>query len=721
MQEEKSREKKGKEEQPLDAKLLSDAVIELNISRRSVGLYPPEHPITKQSIKSAYLLLKKLFEIRNSITLGVAKDVLMVDEYTLDRNNPVFMEFAFALHLKSIASITFYSGLEEHEVLILHELISDKDLPAGQGLIELDLYKKLRHIKFVPIDISRFKFVEGARGGEKDSGQIVWEDYVYGLMEGKLEREDAEGVVLKIPAIDVASFINNYPRASDEGYDRIITSYLSKKGRKETNREALKRFITLVEHLSPDIKKQLLQRAASSTVMTGRDADEMLASVSTEEMERMINLFKSQSVLPESLRNVLDKLSETGIEKDVKPDVIAGGVSIIDDILVNEDMLKLFEEDKFGDFVDEKYQKELNDILKTKFIGDSELIPGAKKSMSPEIIDNAYSDIILELVNFKHIKREDYINLLTRLAELADTFLETGRFDEVLHIHNIVYSRMLTGSFGDETHSMLEYFFRSEQFVSKLVEVLNLWGRNQRDSAIKLARVLKLNLIPRLFESLNIEESAHQRRFYLTVLSHLGSDALKEAADRLDDERWYVVRNMIFLLRISGGKNYIKKIRPLIRHKNKKVRIEALKTLLHFNAPDAFSCLRTFLSGRNSQLKESAIKLSGTYRVEKAVPFLLKILDKKVVLGSDLHCKPLAIQALGKIGDPTALENLKKLFKTRSLLYSGAFQEIRQEIVKSLANYPFEQAGPILELAIASGNEETKAIAEKLISGDWNA
>jgi hypothetical protein len=171
-------EKKDQEKQAIDAQLLSDAIIELNISRRSVSLYPPEHPITRQSIKSAYTLIKKLFEIRNSITLGVAKDVLMVDEYTLDRTNPVFMEFAFALHLKSIASITFYSGLEENEVMILHELISDNDLPAGQGLLDLDLYKKLRHIKLIPLDISKFKFVEDARRDAGDTGQVVWEDYV---------------------------------------------------------------------------------------------------------------------------------------------------------------------------------------------------------------------------------------------------------------------------------------------------------------------------------------------------------------------------------------------------------------------------------------------------------------------------------------------------------------------------------------------------------------
>jgi hypothetical protein len=435
----------------------------------------------------------------------------------------------------------------------------------------------------------------------------------------------------------------------------------------------------------------------------------------------MINIFQSQEILPESLKNVLDKLSDTVGSRKGEPEFLAGGLDIIDDIEITEDMIKLFEEDKFRDFVDEKYQKELDDMFKTKFVGETAVIAYVHKAMIPELVEAAYSDIVLELLKFKNIKRKDYINLLTRLAELADMFLDTGRFEDVLNIHNIVYSRMLTGQFRDETLSMLEYFFRSEQFVTKLVDVLSLWGRTQRESAVKLARVLKLNLIPHLFDALNNEEYASQRKFYLSILSQLGNDALTEAANGLNDERWYVVRNMIFLIRISNGKEYIKKIRPFTRHKNKKICIEALKTLLHFSASDAFTQLRGFLEGRDSRLKEDAIKLSGTYRVKKAVPYLIRILDKKVVLGLDFHFRPLAVQALGKIGDPRALETMKTVFKSKSLFYSGAFQELRREIIRSLVNYPFEKAGPVLELALNSGNKELKDLAEDLLAGGWNA
>ncbi len=717
---EKEKEKEKKEKLPLDAKLLSDAVIELNISRRSVGLYPSEHPITKKSIESAYSLLKKLFEIRSSITLGVAKDVLMVDEYTLDRKNPVFIEFATALHSKGIAAITFYSGLEGNEVLALHELIADKDLPVGQALIELDKSKKLRHVRLEPLEVSKIKFVEGVQKGKRGSEQALWEDYVYGVVEGTLADEDAEGIVFKIPPEDVASFLSNRPSETKEGYDRVITTYLSKKGRKGLNKESMNRFMTLVENLSPQIKEQFLSRAVAHPAFNQEETQELLGELTPEDVERIMKIFEKQSVLPESLRNLIERFSRVNRAKDVKGGLYGGG-SHIDDIELSEEMMKLFEEDKFEDFVDKQYQKDLEKMLEAKEVKYSPLTEKIKKTMNPEVMDSAFSAVILELTGFDRIKREDYLKLLTRLSELTDTFLETGRFEDVLNIRNAIYSQTLTGNFRDEASSMVEYFFHSEQFVSRLLEVFNIWGREQREHAFKLVRMLKLKLVNPMLDALSEEERPSQRKFYLSMLSQLGRDVLLEAVKRLGDERWYVIRNMIYLIREIKGKDYISKIRPLIRHKNEKVCIEALKTLVHFNTPDAFSNLKLFLTGKNPKIKEEAIKLSGSYRMQEAVPCLINILEKQSILGEELHYKTLAVKALGKIGDPSALNVLRKLYSSKSLLYKGAFREIKLEIIRSLDNYPFEQAGPIIEIALVSGDDEAKTLAKKLISKDWNA
>jgi len=220
-----------KDKLPIDARLLSDAIIELNISRRSVGLYPREHPITREALRRAYELLNKLFEIRHSITLGVAKDSLVVDEYTLDKRNPVFREFGMSLHERGVAAVIFNSGLSIDELYGFHELITSKEPIHGQALAEAAQKRGLRHIIISPLDITRLQFIEGHLR-EKGGGTRVIEDYVSGLLEGRLAEGDAEGVILITPPDEIAEILNENltEDAPEETYERVITAYIKKEG-----------------------------------------------------------------------------------------------------------------------------------------------------------------------------------------------------------------------------------------------------------------------------------------------------------------------------------------------------------------------------------------------------------------------------------------------------------------------------------------------------------
>ena len=160
-----------KEKLPIDARLLTDAVIELNISRRTIGLYPGDHPFIREAMEKAFNFFQKLFELRSSITLGIARDTLVIDEYILEKKNPVFREFAMSIHSKGIASVMFISGLSIDELFNFFEIVASKETPVGQGLVEFAEKKGLTHIRLVAIDISKLAFVEDKmREGSSGSG-----------------------------------------------------------------------------------------------------------------------------------------------------------------------------------------------------------------------------------------------------------------------------------------------------------------------------------------------------------------------------------------------------------------------------------------------------------------------------------------------------------------------------------------------------------------------
>jgi HEAT repeat protein len=263
---------------------------------------------------------------------------------------------------------------------------------------------------------------------------------------------------------------------------------------------------------------------------------------------------------------------------------------------------------------------------------------------------------------------------------------------------------------------MIEYFFSSKPSVAKITESFRLWGRLNREGVMRLANVLKRFLTEPLLDALAEEPDTFTRRFFLSVLVGFRGDVLPHAARRLQDERWYVVRNMIYLLRECGGAHYVSTIRPFAKHQDRRVGMEAVKTLFHFNAPGAFPYLRIYLQSKDLALRDLAVKLAGNSRVREAVPYLIQLLEKRGFLGTELEHKASIIKALGEIGDLRAVESLERLYSAKSLLFRGAMEEIRVEIFRNLQNYPPPSVRPLVEKGLKSGNKEIKAISQELVS-----
>ena len=184
---------------PLDARLLCNAIIELNISRHIISLYPGNHGLVHKALDRAFDILVELFELRREITLSVAKDTLIVDEHYLDKKNPVYRQFALALSRMCIACVTFVKGVTREEVYSFHRFLSRE----GDGLSAETLPEVLReyaliHILVEPMDFGKLSFQEGERQKE-GADEFVLERYIKGLLDGTLLDGDAPEVIEGIP------------------------------------------------------------------------------------------------------------------------------------------------------------------------------------------------------------------------------------------------------------------------------------------------------------------------------------------------------------------------------------------------------------------------------------------------------------------------------------------------------------------------------------------
>lgn len=313
------------------------------------------------------------------------------------------------------------------------------------------------------------------------------------------------------------------------------------------------------------------------------------------------------------------------------------------------------------------------------------------------------------------LKREEFLQILTRLSEFVDTFIDTGKFDEVADIYNTIYPFTLSGRFQNEASSMINYFFRSDQFIKRLMDAFTIWSKLNRNGIIKLTRAMRLYLIGPMMDLVITTADESLRGLFISVLSGMGSDVADEAAKRLNNERADVIRNMICLIRRCKGRKHTKEVRNFLSHKDRDVKIEALKTLIEFRTPDSLTYLKENLKSSDPALRERTIMLLGKYKLKEFVPYLLRQLEKRDIFGYKLSHKKVIVQSLARIGDPSSIETLKKVIQSKSLLFRSSLNELKIEIFRTLNNYPLHSIIPLAETGMKSKDKDISSISRRII------
>ncbi|KKM04820.1 hypothetical protein LCGC14_1760390 [marine sediment metagenome] len=419
------------------------------------------------------------------------------------------------------------------------------------------------------------------------------------------------------------------------------------------------------------------------------------------------------SRIPPSFKHVIDKFTELKGEKEFMFDITAGPKAIVHDIEIDKDMSVLFDEDHYQNFVSDEFQQQLDLMMAVKVKAMDMGIRELETEIRDDVIDRVTSDIMLEMMDLKDVGTEEFMNLLTTLTKMAGDFVDTGRFEDALNIYTAIRSHSFTGSYAQAASGTVEYFFKSEAFVERLLIATRIWGRTNREEVVRILRAYSAQTITPLLDTLVEEQSASARKFLLTILMEIGSDIIPGVLERLRDKRWFVVRNMLMLIRRCGNPDHEQQVRKLVKHKDRRVWSEALRAMFAFKSKYALPHLKVLLSAEDPEDRDVALKIATAYRVSEVAPFLIEMLGKKDILGVGAYDKVSVVKALGEIGDPEAVPHLEKILIAKPLLFKGYHEELKVEIYRSLTGYPFEFVKHFYEEGLLSDNVEIKRLSRQ--------
>jgi HEAT repeat protein len=246
--------------------------------------------------------------------------------------------------------------------------------------------------------------------------------------------------------------------------------------------------------------------------------------------------------------------------------------------------------------------------------------------------------------------------------------------------------------------------------VAVLLDVLPLLSAGDVEEVRALVRRFGRPMTRRLLLALGEEAERSRRRVLFDLLASLAAEVVDDARRLLADDRWYVVRNMIGLLRVVATADLAADLDACLDHEDARVRIEALRALADARTRLPPARLQALLADPEPKVTALAIRLSGQSGGGQAVGPLLAVVTPLDPLGRNRAMRVEALLALGEVGDPAVLRRIKRYFS--GLAIDSA--EERRAAFRSLAGYPPAARAPYVAKGLKSRDPEIRDLCRRL-------
>jgi hypothetical protein len=303
------------------------------------------------------------------------------------------------------------------------------------------------------------------------------------------------------------------------------------------------------------------------------------------------------------------------------------------------------------------------------FVLSEEEIAAVKHQMTVEENANPISILMGILSAILRIEKDDaaFFEMVDIFDNVLETLMLRGDF-----WHSKKILELFRGLMGPERNLPEAQRLRLMQAIDKagdpqriraLEQVLNQWGAREADPLFDFWMLLNKNALIPLIELLGRLTEMKMRRVICEALVHLGKDNIEPLAQKLDDPRWFVVRNVVYVLGKIGQERVIEKFRKLIDHKEVKVRKELIHTLDGMKDPRAKELLKDFLNDPESALRILAIRSLSNQNYQGALEPLKEMVEDREFITRDLYEKKEIFEALGKIGGTAVVPKMRKLVR----------------------------------------------------------
>lgn len=316
--------------------------------------------------------------------------------------------------------------------------------------------------------------------------------------------------------------------------------------------------------------------------------------------------------------------------------------------------------------------------------GDVDQIPGIEGLRLEAARGVTEGDIALVLVDVigNDVSHDHFDAMMGVLESSLNAIVDRGLVDVAAEVAEVL-TQALGGTRVTEwqryrVEGVIESLARPSE-VKAVVESMraNKAGSQQRKSAERLLELLGGFAIDPLMDQLAQEQEMTGRKQLIDVLSKIAPTHIEEIGKHTNDDRWFVVRNVVAIMASVRHSSTLPYFERTLRHRDSRVRRETIRALSGIQDSHAHQMLITALSDEDPRNIQVAARYLGSAKVEIAVPALERVARGEGPGGGEIGPRIDAIEALGRIAAVSSLPLLNALAGRRLSLIPGRTKEIK--------------------------------------------
>lgn len=704
-------------------KALSLLITDLHLIRRHWIAYPPGHPVVQNGLQKILQSFQHLLTIQPQVTIGVTRDGLLLGEDYLDKASQNCRAMATALFERGIGALVICQqpSLDELQALLRILALKREEILASGGIEAVWQQTGSSAIELRGIRYDRFSGTEELKltGDDADSGSL-WQRFVQLLMQGQVGLAGQEHTGETRPEVLAATlnalFAQRMGVGSGLAFNQIrdalstMQAIINAKGSAAPDTASdvspypatgdQAGLAAFVAALDPALRRQILDGFCEIGTGDATAMESFFRHLGPGLLQETYATAEQFTTAPELLKGILRKLvpqMTTSYETSSEEEEIRDKVRV------------LLQEHRQETYIPDDYLDGLQDLLSGTPLRQltPDILQEEFQTLAVSAIECRASEIILQLV-VTDPEGEDLEQLIHNLSDMCGYFLELGDYAQVLRI----LSQAASPQVPQQLRLALRDAFSRREFLDEILSGLTIWGKPKYEQVGLLIQVIGRPFLDPLLDRLAEEETMSLRRFMMDRVLAFGEAARPALLERLADSRWYVLRNIIVMLRTLAPGQETDRLRPLLKHANAKVRQEVLKSLLLGGDPIAQRQVMRDLDSADRETQLAALSLVDRSSPPEMTAKLVQLLSTGGYSPVEYELKAACVQALAETGRPEALPELTKVLGSRSLLAFKTLNRLKADIVRSLDRYPSQAALPLLE-RLAKGSDELASLASE--------